>query len=141
MVIVPTISLTHKLLVSLFFNPYLFCRILLQLLKKRIKACIPGFHEKPLTTRMIRTDCLASQYKIWMEEVGGQARCIAYNPYHPVYKNARLEGNILVPIYRNYYKLKRMFKPQPPFLETSSGIEICYLLLCKKNESADEQSQ
>jgi ubiquinone/menaquinone biosynthesis C-methylase UbiE len=63
------------------------------------------------------------------------ARCVPYNPYHPVYDRAFLEAKIVIPLYRAHRAIKRRFI-RDFGMATAPALASCDLLTFRKVSSA-----
>jgi 2-polyprenyl-3-methyl-5-hydroxy-6-metoxy-1,4-benzoquinol methylase len=81
---------------------------------------------------VLRTALTRPDYLKMLDGLGvTEARCLAYNGYHPVYNSQFLETNLLIPMYRAHRAFKRLFR-RYPLLATWGSVASCDLLIFRK---------
>lgn len=124
MVVVPEVVFKNSLYQRILLNP-------VSVLKHIIKKIIG--RKTVADSDIIRTGFDRSRYAGIMKKLGaGGVRCMPYNPYPKIYVNDGMEKNILLPVYRLWYSVKKKFT-KAPYLETSPAFAFCDLLVCYKN--------
>lgn len=122
MPIVPTMPLRKTYLLRLFFNP-------ISLVKIMLKPLFKGKTQE--SSNILRTNYNEIFYKDICIKLGFSGiRCIPYNPYFLVNSNFAFSNNVVLPLYKSYYKLFK-YKGEIAF-ETPKPFCSCYLLIAYK---------
>jgi ubiquinone/menaquinone biosynthesis C-methylase UbiE len=83
-------------------------------------------------SRVLRTTYSRADYLAMLRNLPvGDASCVPYNPYHPVYKSVVCEAAIAIPLYKAHRSLRRVFAIDPR-MKTPSSLASCDLLTFRK---------
>jgi len=87
--------------------------------------------DQPRST-VLRTTYSRADYLAMLNDLPvGEASCVPYNPYHPVYKSAICESVIAIPLYRLHRTLRRIFALDSR-MKTPAWLASCDLLTFRK---------
>jgi ubiquinone/menaquinone biosynthesis C-methylase UbiE len=118
-----------------YLSHALFCPWVLayELMPQKLRAALRKLRNRPASAKkdLVRTGFGRDEYLKMLEDLDvTDARCIPYNPYHPVYNNASLESLIAIPLYRFHRAVKKLCASHP--LATAAWLASCELLTFRK---------
>ncbi len=114
-----------------FFRPWSLAWALMpSSLKRLIRA--PRRSSDCAGKNILRTTFTRADYVKMLDGLDvTEARCVPYNPYHPIYNNEFLEANLTIPAYRFHRALKKLWSGYP-LLATWPRLASCDLLTFRK---------